>query len=175
MLVRNGAVKVTRPLSQLKIPPTVQGILAPRIDRLPPEAKELLQTLAVIGSEFPLTLVRQVVQLPADRLDRLLNVLKAGEFIYEQPAAGDIEYTFKHALTHDEAYNSLLAERRKLLHERTAQAIEDVYSQRLEDHYADLAHHYRSSNNAAKALEYLRLAGEQAVDRGALRASASEC
>ena len=106
MLVRNGAVKVTRPLSQLKIPPTVQGILAPRIDRLPPEAKELLQTLAVIGSEFPLTLVRQVVQLPADRLDRLLNVLKAGEFIYGQPAAGDIEYTFKHALTHDEAYNA---------------------------------------------------------------------
>ena len=70
---------------------------------------------------------------------------------------------------------TLLAERRKLLHEPTAQAIEDVYSQRLEDHYADLAHHYRSSNNAAKALEYLRLAGEQAVDRGALRASASEC
>jgi tetratricopeptide (TPR) repeat protein len=167
VLVRNGAVKVTRPLGQLKIPPTVQGILAARIDRLSPEAKELLQTLAVIGSEFPLALVRQVVHSPDDRLDQLLNVLQTGEFIYEQPATGDVEYRFKHALTHGEARKSLLTERRKLLHERTAQAIEAVYSQRLEDHYADLADHYRSSNNAAKAVEYLLLAGEQAVDRGA--------
>jgi predicted ATPase len=166
VLVRNGAVKVTRPLGQLKIPPTVQGILAARIDRLPPEAKELLQTLAVIGSEFPLTLVRQVVQLPADRLDRLLDVLQAGEFVYEQPAMGDVEYRFKHDLTHDAAYKSVLTERRKLLHQQTAQAIEALYSQRLEDHYVDLAHHYCSSDSAAKAVEYLRLAGEQAMDRG---------
>ena len=166
VLVRNGAVKVTRPLNQLKIPPTVQGILAARIDRLPSDAKELLQTLAVIGSEFPLSLVRPVVQLPADRLDRLLDVLQAGEFIYERPATGDVEYIFKHALTHDEAYKSLLSERRKVLHERTARAIEALYSQRLEDHYGDLAHHYRSSPNAAKAVEYLLLAGEQAADRG---------
>jgi predicted ATPase len=75
VLVENGAVKVTRPLSQLKIPPTVEGILAARIDRLLPEAKELLQTLAVIGSEFPLARLRQVVQLPADQLDKLLDVL----------------------------------------------------------------------------------------------------
>jgi tetratricopeptide (TPR) repeat protein len=167
VLVRNGAVKVTRPLSQLKIPPTVQGILAARIDRLAPEAKELLQTLAVIGSEFPLALVLQIVHLPDDRLDRLFDVLQAGEFIYEQPAMGGVEYFFKHALTHDEAYNSLLTERRKLLHERTGQAIEGLYQARLEDHYADLAYHYRSSDNAAKAIEYLRLAGQQAVGRGA--------
>jgi hypothetical protein len=167
VLVRNGAIKVTRPLGQLKIPPTVQGILAARIDRLPPEAKELLQTLAVIGSEFSLTLIRQVVQLPTDRLDRLLEVLQAGEFIYEQPATGDVEeYIFKHALTHDEAYNSLLVDRRKLLHERTARAIEASYRDRLEDHYDDLARHYRLSDNAAKAIEYLRLASEQAMDRG---------
>jgi class 3 adenylate cyclase/predicted ATPase len=166
VLVRNGDVKVTRPLSQLKIPPIVQGILAARIDRLSPHAKELLQTLAVIGSQFPLALVRQVVQLPIEQLEPPLDVLQAGEFIYERPAMGDVEYTFKHALTHDAAYNSLLTERRKLLHERSAQAIEAVYSQRLEDHYADLAYHYRSSDNAAKAVEYLRLAGEQAIDRG---------
>jgi class 3 adenylate cyclase len=124
VLVRNGAVKVTRPLSQLKIPPTVQGILAARIDRLLPEGKELLQTLAVIGSEFPLALVRQVVQLPAQRFEQLLDGLQSGEFIYEQPASGDIEYRFKHALTHDEAYRSLLSERRtncctRVLHKRS--------------------------------------------------------
>src|SRR5262249_48843332 len=67
----------------------------------------------------------------------------------------------------DEAYNSQLIDRRKLLHERTAQAIEGLYREGLEDHYADLAHHYRSSSNAAKAIEYLRLAGEQAAERGA--------
>jgi len=173
VLVRNGAVKVTRPLNQLKIPPTVQGILAARIDRLPADGKELLQTLAVVGSEFRLALIRQVVQLPADRLDRLLHVLQAGEFIYERPATGDVEYIFKHALTHDEAYKSLLSERRKALHERTARAIEGLYSQRLEDHYGDLAHHYRSSPNAAKAVEYLLLAGEQAVDRGSYAQTAA--
>jgi tetratricopeptide (TPR) repeat protein len=167
VLVRNGAVKVTRPLSQLKIPPTVQGILAARIDRLPPDAKELLQTLAVIGSEFPLALVRQVVQLPEDRIYQLLDLLQAGEFIYEQPVVSDVGYVFKHALTRDEAQKSLLTDRRKLLHERTAQAIEALYHERLEDHYTDLAYHYRSSNNAAKTIEYLRLAGGQAADRGA--------
>jgi predicted ATPase len=145
----------------------VQGILAARIDHLPPEQKELLQTRAVIGTEFPLTLVCGVVHLSPDRIDSLLSRLQTGEFIYEQPAAGDIEYIFKHSLTHDVAYNSLLAERRRLLHERIAQAIEALYHQRLEDHYAELAHHYRLSNNAAKAVEYLCLAGEQALDRGA--------
>jgi class 3 adenylate cyclase len=167
VLVRNGAVKVTRALNQLNTPPTVEGILAARIDRLPPEAKDLLQTLSVVGSEFQLALVRQVAQFPANRLDQLLDVLQAGEFIYEQPSTADVEYSFKHALTHDEAYKSLLTERRKTLHERTARAIEALYSQRLEDHYASLAYHYRSSDNAPKAVEYLLLAGEQAVDRGA--------
>ena len=172
-LQRNGKVKLFRPVEQLKLPPTVQGILAARIDRLPPEQKELLQTLAVIGTEFPFTLVREVFQSPPDHLDRLLSGLQTGEFIYEQPAAGDVGYSFKHALTHDVAYKSLLTERRKFLHERTAQALEALYHERLEDHYTDLAHHYRSSNNAAKAIEYLSLAGEQAARRGAYAQSAA--
>src|SRR5215472_12347620 len=167
LLVRNGAVKLAKPLGQLKIPPTVQGILAARVDRLPPEAKALLQTLAVIGMEFPLSLVCKVAQQSPNQVEHLLDDLQTGEFIYEQPATGDLEYRFKHALTHDEAYNSLLTDRRKLLHERIAQAIEASYPDRLEDHYADLAYHYRSSNNAAKAIKYLRLAGEQAARRGA--------
>ena len=145
----------------------MQDILTSRIDRLPPEAKDLLQTLAVIGTEFPVALAREVVRLPPEQLDRLLGRLQTGEFIYEQPAPGDLEYTFKHALTHDAAYNSLLTERRRRLHERTGQAIEALYRDRLDDHYADLVHHYRLSNDAAKAVEYLRLASEQALERGA--------
>jgi predicted ATPase len=166
-VVRNGVVRLTRSVDTLKIPPTVQAILAARIDRLPADEKELLQTLAVIGSEFPLEVVRKTVQLSSDQLDHSLSRLQAGEFIYEQPSMGDVEYRFKHALTHAEAYNSLLTDRRKQLHERTAQAIEASYRDRLEDHYDDLARHYRLSDNAAKAIEYLRLAGEQAMDRGA--------
>jgi hypothetical protein len=145
----------------------VQGILSARIDHLPPEERELLRTLAVIGMEFPLSLVRGVVLQQAEQVDRLLGGLQIREFIYEQPAAGDVKYTFKHALTHDVAYHSLLIEHRKLLHERTAQAIEVLYRGALEDQYADLAHHYRSSNNTAKAIEYLHLASEQAWHRGA--------
>jgi hypothetical protein len=137
---------VTRSLTQLKIPPTGQGILASRIDRLSPEAKDLLQTLAVIGTEFPLSLVRQVVQRPDEWLDHMLGDLQTGEFIYEQPAAGDVEYRFKHALTHQAAYDALLGERRRLLHERTAKAIEALYRERLEDH---LRYHRREPEACA--------------------------
>jgi predicted ATPase len=173
-LVRNGAVKLTRPLAAIRVPPTVQDIIASRIDRLPAAEKELLQTLAVIGMEFTLALAGEVTKKPADQLIRLLNDLQLAQLVYEQPGAGDTGYIFKHSLTHDVAYKSLLTERRRLLHERTAQAIEALYHDRLEDHYDDLARHYRASTNAAKAIEYLGLAAEQAVDRGAyVQASAS--
>jgi predicted ATPase len=118
-LVRDGSVvKLTRSLNTLKIPPTVQGILAARIDRLPPNAKDLLQALAIIGREFPLSLIRAVLTKTDDELSPLLNDLQLREFIYEQPAVGDAEYIFKHALTQEVAYNSVLIERRKQLHER---------------------------------------------------------
>jgi predicted ATPase len=129
-LVRNGMVKLTKPLHELKIPPTVQAILAARIDRLPPDAKELLQRLAVIGSAFPLRLVKQVSD-KSDELSRTLGALQLGESIYEQPAFPDPEYTFKHALTREVAYNSILIERRKLLHARVGEGIESLYADSL--------------------------------------------
>ena len=129
----------------------MQGILAARIDRLPSDAKGLLQTLAVVGREFPLSLIRAVVPKPDDELNRILNDLQLGEFIYEQPAMNDTEYIFKHALTQEVAYNSILSERRKALHERAGQALESIFAGALADHYDDLAHHYRRSGNAAKA------------------------
>src|SRR5712692_812183 len=164
-LTRNGTVKLAKSLNELKIPPTVQGILASRIDRLPPDEKELLQTLAVIGTELPLSLVRQVVPLPPQQLERLLSGLQTREFIYEQLAVGDVEYAFKHALTHDVAYNSLLTGHRKVLHERTAQAIEELFSERLEDHLTELAHHFDRGGNVPKAVEYLGRAGDRALQQ----------
>src|SRR5262249_39651846 len=89
------------------------------------------------------------------------------EFLYEQPAFPESEYIFKHALTQEVAYGTVLQERRKVLHERTAQAMERLYAGRLEEHYSELAHHYTRSGNTQKAVEYLHLAGQQAVQRSA--------
>jgi predicted ATPase len=147
----------------LHIPATVQGILAARIDRLAPEEKALLQQLAVIGREFPLSLLRQVITQPEEELYRLLSSLQRKEFLYEQPAFPEVEYFFKHALTQEVAYNSVLIERRKVLHEHIGQAIEQRYHDRLEEHYSELAHHYSRSGRIEKATEFLQKAGQQAA------------
>jgi predicted ATPase/class 3 adenylate cyclase len=164
-LTRNGVTSFTKPIGELKIPPTVQGTLAARIDRLPADAKDLLQTLSVIGRQFPMSLVRAVVPKSDDELERMLNGLQLGEFVYEQPAVGDTEFIFKHALTQEVSYNSVLQERRKLMHQRIAAAMEALYADRIEDHLANLARHYARSANPAKAVEYCLRACRQCVER----------
>jgi predicted ATPase len=203
-------VTLARPMSTIKVPATVQAVLASRIDRLAPAEKLLLQTLAVLGREFALNLVQRVWQHPHPRvtapaeqqasaaplplsrdpsgqdpsragsagegqseLEHMLSQLQLGEFIYEQPAVGEAEYSFKHALTQEVAYTSLLSERRRAIHERAARAIEGLYAQQLEEHYSDLAHHYLHGNDAAKALRHAQLAAEQAVNRAAYTEPAS--
>ncbi|WP_454743014.1 adenylate/guanylate cyclase domain-containing protein [Cupriavidus necator] len=156
----------TAPLS-LQIPTTVQGVLAARIDRLPVAQKDLLQTLAIIGKEFSLSLIEHVTAQPEEELRPLLGDLQAGDFIYERPAFPEVEYAFKHALTQEVAANSLLTGQRSALHERTAQAIETLFPGRLKDYCSELAHHYSKSGNAPKAIEYLHLAGQQALQRSA--------
>jgi class 3 adenylate cyclase/predicted ATPase len=167
VLVRDGVeTRCSASLpTDLHLPPTVQGILAARIDRLTPDEKALLQQLSVIGREFPLSLIQQVISQPEAELYRLLTSLQRKEFLYEQPAFPKSEYIFKHALTQEVAYGTVLQEQRKLLHERTAQAVEALYSTKLEDHYSELAHHYRRSNNIPKAVQYLHQAGQQAMQR----------
>ena len=154
-------------LATLQLPPTVQGVLAARIDRLPAEDKALLQTLAVLGKEFSWRLLTQVTDQPEEELQRLLAHLQAEEFIYEQPAFPEPDYTFMHALTQEVAYNAVLLERRRVVHERTAQAIEGLFAERLPEHYHALAHHYSRSGNTAKAVDYLHRAGQQAVEHSA--------
>ena len=169
VLVRDGAaaVSLAKPLTSIQIPSTVKGILAARIDKLAPADKDLLQSLAVIGKEFPIGLVRRVVGKPDDELTPMLSNLQGAEFIYEQPAFPENEYTFKHALTQEVAYDSVLMQRRRTIHERTATALEEMFASTLDDHVADLAHHYSRSANAPKAIEYLRRAAEQAGARSA--------
>ncbi|CAG2152465.1 hypothetical protein LMG31506_04623 [Cupriavidus yeoncheonensis] len=163
-----GDFRIERAPALLHIPTTVQGVLAARIDRLPVAQKELLQTLAVIGKEFSLSLIRHVTEQDDDALRPLLAALQAADFIYEQPAFPDVEYAFKHGLTQEVAGHSLLTERRSGLHERTARAIESLFPGRLKDYCGELAHHYSLSGNVPKAIEYLHCAGQQALERSAL-------
>jgi class 3 adenylate cyclase/predicted ATPase len=162
-----GQYRLEKAPPELHISPTVQGVLAARIDRLAADEKEFVQQLAIIGREFPLNLVRRVVSQPEEELYRLLASLQRKEFLYEQPAFPEVEYHFKHALTQEVAYGSVLQDRRRALHERTAQAIEALYQFTLEEHYSELAQHYRRTENAPKAVRYLQLAGQQAAQRSA--------
>jgi class 3 adenylate cyclase/predicted ATPase len=168
VLVRDpGGVFPTKPVTEVLIPPTVQGVLTARIDRLAAAEKDLLQTLSVIGKEFPAQLLTRVAVLPETRLRGLLSRLQTEEFLYEQPAFPEPSFMFKHALTQEVAYNSLLIERRKTIHERVAHGIEIVFNDHIDDHFSELAHHYSHSGNTGKAIEYLRKAGQQAVQRSA--------
>ena len=162
-----GHYRLEQTPSALHIPTTVQGVLAARIDRLEPAEKALLQTLAVIGKTFAWSLLARVVEQPEETLKSLLSRLQAGEFVYEQPAFPEVEYSFKHGLTQEVSYGSLLIERRRALHERTAQAIEALFAGQLEEHCNELAHHFSRSGNAPKAVHYLHCAGRQAVQRSA--------
>ena len=162
-----GATGVSPRLPTIQLPSTVQEVLAARLDRLPPAEKALLQTLAVIGSAVPWRLLTQVVGQPEEALDQPLVALQAAEFLYEQPVGSERASRFKHVLTQDVAYASLPRERRLQLHACTAQALEALYTDRLEEHYGMLAHHYRQSGNAEKAVVFLQRAGEQAVQRSA--------
>ena len=153
--------------TELHISPTVQGVSAARIDRLTAAEKELLQQLSVIGRQFPVSLVHAVISQTEDELQQILASLQAKEFLYEQPAFPESEYLFKHALTQDVAYGTVLHEQRKQLHEQTGQAIEALYAEKVDDHYTELGNHYTRSENAEKAVEFLSLAGQQAVQRSA--------
>ncbi|RDK10352.1 adenylate/guanylate cyclase domain-containing protein [Cupriavidus lacunae] len=167
LLGQPGRYRIEKAPALLHIPTTVQGVLAARIDRLPLAQKELLQTLAVIGKEFPLSLVLRVTGLPQDELRPLLADLQAADFVYERPAFPEVEYAFKHGLTQEVAGSSMLTERRSALHESSAQAIEALFHGRLKDYCSELAHHYSLSGNIEKAIEYLHCAGQQALQRSA--------
>jgi tetratricopeptide (TPR) repeat protein len=176
-----GAYRLVKPVDSLQVPATVQAVLAARIDRLPPEEKRLLQTAAVIGTEVPLPLLQAIAELPADALHRGLAHLQAAEFLYETRLFPEREYTFKHALTHEVAYNTLLLERRRVLHARIVEALETLAGegpygpaptqsrQRVAEQVERLAQHALRGEMWDKALVYCRQAGEKAMTRSAHR------
>jgi len=160
-----GAYKLARALPGIQVPNTVQAVLAARIDRLPPEEKRLLQSASVIGKDVPFSLLAAIAELPEDALRRGLNHLHASEFLYETSLFPDLEYSFKHALTHEVAYASMLQERRKALHARIVQATHTLYADRLTEQVDRLAHHALRGEVWDSALRYLRQAGYKAATR----------
>ncbi len=164
-----GAYRLTRPVDALQVPATVQAILAARIDRLPAEEKRLLQAASVIGKDVPYALLAAIAEQPEEALRRGLAHLQEAEFLYETRLFPDLEYTFKHALTHDVAYSGLLGERRRELHAAVAAAIERLHADRLVEHVERLAQHARQGEVWDKAVRYLRQAGAKLFLRSAHR------
>jgi class 3 adenylate cyclase len=174
-----GAYRLDKPLDTLQVPATVQALLAARIDRLPPEDKRLLQTAAVIGTEVPWPLLQAITDTAEAALYRSLAQLQAAEFLYETSLFPERAYTFKHALTHEVAYGSLLQERRRVLHARIVEALEGLHPDRLVEQVERLAHHAPRGEVWDKAVTYSRQAGGEGYGavslprgRGVLRAGA---
>ena len=173
-LLENGAilkkedqyVLSTKP-SDIQVPDTIQGIIAARMDRLEEGLKRIMQVASVIGREFAFRILHAITEMKEDLKSNLLN-LQGLEFIYEKSLFPELEYIFRHALTQEVAYNSLLVKRRKEIHEKIAQAIEELYAERLEEFYEMLAYHYGRSDNTEKAVEYLDLANQKAVKLNAM-------
>jgi tetratricopeptide (TPR) repeat protein len=143
------------------VPETIQDIIVSRIDRLPEDHKRTLQTAAVIGREFAARLLQRIADIQT-QLDDCLSELKNLEFIYEKSAFPDLEYMFKHMLTQEAAYNSLLSRRRTQLHTAIGLAMEELYQERLTERYEELARHFTQGEAWGKAFLYLGRSGDKA-------------
>src|SRR5262249_27757930 len=126
-----GSYHLARPFSSVEVPPTVRSVLAARIDALPGAEKRLLEEAAVIGHEVPFPLLHAICGLAGDRLRGLLDNLQAAEFLYATQLFPDLQYTFKHSLTHDVAYSGVLHERRRDIHAQVVDATEKLYGDRI--------------------------------------------
>ncbi len=164
-----GAYRLVRPLTAVPAPTTVQAVIASRIDRLVPDDKHVLQCAAVVGRDVPFGVLEAVADVPAEALQASLARLQAAEFLHEMRLFPEREHAFKHPLTQEVAYGSLLHDGRRTLHARIADAIEVRYADRLAEHIERLAHHALRGGLEARAVGYLRQAGAKAAARSAHR------
>jgi class 3 adenylate cyclase/tetratricopeptide (TPR) repeat protein len=168
-----GGRRLVQPLEAIQMPGSVQAVLAARIDRLSPEAKHVLQSASVVGKDVALPVLEAIADLPEETLRAGLTQLQAGELLYEASFFPEAEYTFKHALTHEVAYGSLLHETRRTLHARIVEVIETLYRGRLGEQVERLAFHALRGGLRDRAVEFLRQAGLRAADRSAHREAVS--
>jgi predicted ATPase len=169
-LLENGSIQkkdrqymLSTKASDIQVPDTIQGIISARMDRLEDNLKRTMQVASVIGREFAFRILQTITGMREEIKSYLFN-LQGLEFIYEKSLFPELEYIFKHALTQEVAYNSLLLARRKEIHEKIGKAIEELYPHRLQEFYEILAYHYSKSDNREKAYRYLKLSGEKAMD-----------
>jgi class 3 adenylate cyclase/tetratricopeptide (TPR) repeat protein len=167
----NGRIELARELSTIAIPDSIQDVIMARIDRLEDEPKRAIQIAAVIGREFALRLLERVVAA-GDRVSEMLGGLRTLELIYEKSGHPELAFMFKHALTHDVAYETILLQRRKALHGLVGDAIQELYADRLAEHYEAMAHHYVLAERWEPALEYHVRAAKKAVTAYANQAAA---
>ncbi len=167
----NGGYHMVKGIAEMGVPDTMQGIIMARLDRLGEDGKRTVQLASVIGRQFLVRLLDRIADVRG-KLEGLLGELKALEIIYEQGLLPEPAYIFKHAVIQDVAYQSLLVQRRKELHRAVGHAIEELYPDRLADHYEELAHHFWQGEEWDKALEYLERSGDRAkhayANQGAL-------
>ncbi len=176
-LLENGSIQrrghqyvLSKKASEVEVPDTIQGIIASRLDRVEESLKKIMQVASVIGREFAYRILQTIMGMREELKSSLIN-LQGLEFIYEKSLFPELEYIFKHALTQEVAYNSLLHKRRKEIHEKIGSAIETLYPDRLEEYYELLAYHYTRSDNKQKAVEYLEQASRKAGKLNAVKES----
>jgi class 3 adenylate cyclase/tetratricopeptide (TPR) repeat protein len=168
-LLENGSIQkkdhqyvLSKKPSEIQVPETIQGIIAARIDRLQEDLKHTMQVASVIGKDFAYRILQTITGMQEELKSWLLN-LQELEFIYEKSLFPELEYMFKHALTQEVAYNSLLLQRRKEIHESIGKAIEELYPERLAEFYEVLAYHYSAAESWEKAYQYLKLSGDKTL------------
>jgi class 3 adenylate cyclase/tetratricopeptide (TPR) repeat protein len=173
-LLQNGSIQkkderfvLAQDASNVQVPDTIQGIIAARMDRLEESLKRIMQVASVIGREFAFRILETITEMKEELKSGLIN-LQGLEFIYEKSLFPELEYIFRHALVQEVAYNSLLINRRKEIHEKIGLAIESLYPKRLEEFCEMLAYHYSKSGNLTKAYQYLKASAEKAVRSDAL-------
>jgi tetratricopeptide (TPR) repeat protein len=164
----NNRYRITKDVKEVTIPATIQDVIMARVDSMPEETKSLLQTVSVVGRESSYDLIKRLTNLAEHELLSHLSVLKDSELLYERGIYPQSTYVFKHALTQDVAYDSLLLKKRKEIHDEIGTVIEALYPDRLEEYYELLAYHYGRSVNADNAVKYLDLANQKAAKLNAV-------
>jgi class 3 adenylate cyclase/tetratricopeptide (TPR) repeat protein len=160
---KDNQCRLAKDIKEVAIPSTIQDVTMARVDTLPEAAKEVLQTGSVIEREFSHELIKQVSDFEEQELLSHLSVLKDSELLYERGIFPQSVYIFKHNMTQEVVYNSLLLKKRKQIHEKIAHSLEALYAKRLEEFYEMLAYHYSRSEDPEKAYHYLRLSGSKAT------------
>ena len=164
---KDNKYHLAKDIQEVALPSTIQEVIMARVDSLPESAKELLQTGSVIEREFSYELIKRVTNLSQDELLSHLSALKGSELLYERGIYPESTYIFKHALTREVVYDSILTKRKKKVHESVGKAIEDLYKENINEHFGALAEHFIESENYEKGAEYSKLAAKKALKSAA--------